>query len=325
MTTKIIFFASDEFGANALQALSLDKQYKIVGIVSPVLKKQGRNRKFIENEIDKFATKNNIEIFRHQKINALFIEILLKKKADIGIVVSSGYLIPDNLINIFPHKVLNVHPSLLPKYRGPSPIQSALINGDSVTGITIMEITNQLDGGPILAQLPIKINNSDNAISLKERLIPLSTKLLLNTLTNLIDNQIIQEKQDERKASYTRKIEKIDGKINWSQTATTINNQIRAYAGWPNTYTNYKNNRLTIFSGYPIALDDNNKKKRLGSVCIGNNRTYTVGQSEEKIFASVRCKNSELIITEVQIENKKRMHIKDFINGNISFLTSFLG
>ncbi|MBI51820.1 MAG: methionyl-tRNA formyltransferase [Chloroflexi bacterium] len=325
MKTKIIFFASDEFGADALEALNVEKKYQIEAIISPTIKRQGRNRKIIESQIDAFAIKNNIEIFRPKSIDPAFIELLAKKEADIGIVVSSGYLIPDDLINIFPHKIINVHPSLLPKYRGPSPIQASLLNGDLISGITIMEITNHLDGGPILAQLPLKISALDNAITLKERLIPLATKLLLKTLANLINNQITQEKQNERQASYTKKIEKNDGKINWSQNAKTINNQIRAYAGWPNAYTKYKDKRLTILSAYPVNLDTSNQYKKIGSVCIGNNRTYNIENHEEKIFASVRCNNSELIITEIQLENKRRMPIKDFINGNENFLTSYLG
>ena len=325
MKTKIVFFASDEFGADALQALYLEQKYKIVAIVSHVIKKQGRNRKIIENQIDVFAKKNNIEIFRPESINPSFIELLTSKEADIGIVVSSAYLIPDELINIFPHKVINVHPSLLPKYRGASPIQTTILNGDLISGITIMEITKKLDSGPILAQLSVKIKNLESAANLKARLIPLSTKLLLKTLDNLINNHIIQEKQDERKASYTKKIEKNDGEINWAQDAQTINNQIKAYAGWPNTYTKYKNKRLNILSAYPIKLDSSNKYKKIGTVCTGDNRTYDNEGNVERIFASVRCKNSELIITELQIENKRKMSIRDFINGNNNFLNSLLG
>lgn len=325
MITKIIFFASDEFGADALQALFSEKKYQILCLISPEMKKQGRNRKIITNEIDAFAIKNNIEILRPKTIDKTFINLLSKKQPDIGIVVSSSYLIPDNLINIFPNKVINIHPSLLPKYRGPAPIQSSLINGETTTGITVMQINNQLDGGPILAQLPLQIQNTDNAMTLKKKLIPLATKLLINTLINLKNNQITQEKQNDKHASYSKKIEKNDGEINWSKSAETINNKIRAYVGWPNSYTNYQNKRLTIFSAHPIRLDDSNKYKKIGEVCAGNNRTYTIGNTEEKISATVRCKNSELIISELQLENKNRMSIKDFLNGNNDFLSSSLG
>ena len=325
MTTKIIFFASDEFGADALLALHSEKKYQILAIICPEIKKQGRNRKIITNEIDAFAIKNNIEIFRPKSIDKSFVNLLAKKQPDIGIVVSSSYLIPDKLINIFPNKVINVHPSLLPKYRGPAPIQSSLMNGETITGITVMQITNELDGGPILAQLPLKIQKTENAMTLKNKLIPLATKLLINTLINLKNNQIAQEKQNDKKASYSKKIEKNDGEINWSQSAETINNKIRAYVGWPNSYTNYQSKRLTIFSAHPTRLDGSNKYKKIGEVCAGNNRTYIIGNTEEKISATIRCKNSELIISELQLENKKRMPIKDFINGNSDFLSSSLG
>ena len=155
-------------------------------------------------------------------------------------------------------------------------------------------------------------------MNLKNKLIPLATKLLINTLTNLKNNQITLEKQNDKHASYSKKIEKNDGEINWSKSAETINNKIRAYVGWPNSYTNYQNKRLTIFSAHPIRLDDSNKYKKIGEVCAGNNRTYTIGNTEEKISATVRCKNSELIISELQLENKNRMSIKDFLNGIIS-------
>ena len=320
MKTNIIFFGSGTFGTETLSNLCQINDYSIKVVVTAPLKKQGRNRKIVDNPIDIIAKNNNIQILRPDKIDTKFIKTIASYNPAIGILVNSSHFLPENLIKVFPNKIINVHPSLLPKHRGPSPIQTALLDGDYVTGISFMEITKALDAGPIIAQYPISIDNKDNLISLTNKLQLISANSINNVLQKIINKELCYEKQNEDLATYTSKIHKDDGRINWDQPAQIINNNIRAYTGWPNSFTTFNEKRLMIHSASIIDLDPTNKKHQIGTILSGNNRTYYYKNKLTKIHASIRCKNSELVIEFLQIANKQRVHIQDFINGNKDFI-----
>lgn len=320
MKTNIIFFGAGTFGTETLSNLCKINDYSIKVVVTAPLKKQGRNRKIVNNPIDIIAKNNDIQIIRPDKIDTAFIKKIASYNPAIGVLINSSHFLPEELIKIFPNKIINVHPSLLPKHRGPSPIQTALLDGDHVTGISFMEITKALDAGPIIAQYPINIDNKDNLITLTNKLQLVSADTIHNVLQKILNKELFYEKQNEDLATYTRKFQKDDGRINWNQTSQIINNNIRAFAGWPNSFTTFNEQRLMIHAGSIIDLDPDNKKYKIGTILAGNNRTYYYNNNSTKIYASIRCKNSEFIIEFLQIANKERVHIKDFINGNKDFI-----
>jgi|TARA_B110000263_G_scaffold205408_2_gene185964 methionyl-tRNA formyltransferase len=325
MKINIIFFGTGQFGAKSLLSLCNNNQFNVRAIVTQPKKKKGRDRKIITNDIENIADNFNIEILRSEKIDDKLIEKVSTFNPHIGILISSSHFLSKKLIDIFPYNVINVHPSLLPQYRGSSPMQSALSNGEKITGITIMNISNKLDAGPIIAQYIIKIDDGDNFVTLANKL-SIKTSLFLNKVIHkYINKEITSEKQQEVRATYTNKIFKSNGKIKWKQNSHMINNQIRSLSGWPNSFTFFNNKQLIIHAAVPIQLDNQNIKKKIGIVCSGNNREYTNNLNEvKKIYATVRCYKSELIIEELQLENKKRMSIQSFINGNNNFINSTL-
>lgn len=320
MKTSIIFFGAGKFGAETLLILSQSNNYSIDLVVTSPLKKQGRNRKIVDSPIDTIAKKNGIQVIRPEKIDSQFIKKIQSYKSEIGILVNSSHFLPEDLIKVFPNKIINIHPSLLPKHRGPSPIQTALLDGDRVTGITIMEITKNLDAGPIIAQYPIHIDSKDNLVSLTKKLQTISANSIHSILQKILNKELYYERQNGDLATYTKKINKNDGRINWDQSAQIINNKIRAFAGWPNSFTTFNEKKIIIHSGSVINLNPEYIKHPTGTILDGNNRTYYCNDKLTKIYASIRCQDSEFVIEFLQMANKQKVHVKDFINGNKEFV-----
>jgi methionyl-tRNA formyltransferase len=204
-----------------------------------------------------------------------------KIKPDLLIVANFGKIIPENILKFPGYGCLNVHPSLLPKYRGASPVQSAILNGDKETGVSIILMDEQIDHGPILTQKKTVIGPDETADQLCHRLALLGSELLIDVIPNWIRGEKQLIAQDEEKATYTRILTRKDGAIDWSKPAQKIERQIRAFQPWPGTYTFYNGKRLKILKA--------------------------------------RLEKDKLIIKEVQPEGKKQMSFADFLLGHKDF------
>ncbi|PIR72090.1 MAG: methionyl-tRNA formyltransferase [Candidatus Nealsonbacteria bacterium CG10_big_fil_rev_8_21_14_0_10_36_24] len=288
---KIIFLGTPEFGVIILEGL-INGGHKPILVVTAPDKPVGRKQMLTPPPVKTIAQKYNILIEQPKKIKNL--ELKIKNlKPDLGIVAAYGHIIPQEILTIPKYGFLNVHPSLLPKYRGPSPIQTAILNGDEETGVTIILMDEKIDHGPILAKRELEFSISNFQFSkLHDKLAELGVKLLLETIAKWINGEIKPKPQNESKATYTKIIKKDDGKINWSRPTTEIEKQIRAFNPWPGTFTFIKKNNLPSL------------KLRRASKII-----------RVKILEAEVSKSNQLIIKKIQPEGKKPMTFEEFKRG----------
>jgi len=247
---KIIFFGTPDFAIPTLKKLAAN--FSIEAIITQPDKPIGRKKIITAPPIKKYALKRDFLILQPEKLNQDFISRLKELKPDLGIVVAYGKILSKKILNIPKFGCLNIHASLLPKYRGAAPIQAALLHGDKKTGITIMQMDVGLDTGDIVSQKKIKIKKEDNFQTLHDKLAELGAELLIKTIPNYIAGKIKPKKQDESKASYFPTISKNQGEINWQNSAEKIFNQIRAFTPWPGAFTFFKNKKLDIIIANPV-------------------------------------------------------------------------
>ena len=226
---KIIFFGTPEFSVKILEALRDNNLAPDLIITAPD-KPVGRKMHLTSSAVKTWAKTHNVPVEYDYKN-------LITLKPDIGIVASFGKIIPADILKIPRYGFLNVHPSLLPKFRGSSPIQSAILSGDKETGVTIMLLNEKMDEGLILTNNKLQISNNITAKELEEKLAELGGKLLVETIPKWINGEIKPQLQDHGKATYTKKIMKEDGLIDWNEPPEIIDRKIRAFTPWPGAYT----------------------------------------------------------------------------------------
>lgn len=299
---KIVFFGTPNFSLPALEAL-LKEKYDIVLVVTKPDQPAGRNLILSPSPVKVYAKKLGLQIY--EQINDLN-EYLDRENPSLGIVVAYGKIIPLNILGMFPFGCLNIHPSLLPKYRGSSPIQSAILNSDLETGVSIIKLDEKMDHGPIVARKSIEISAEETAESLHDKLSQVGAELLINILPDYLSGKITPKPQDESQATYTKIIAKGDGKIDWRKPAKEIERQIRAFYPWPGSFTEFSQNnrvlKIKIISAEVL-------EKNPSSVDIVGKLQNVSGR------LIVNCGKGSLIINKLQLEGKKEMTDKEFING----------
>jgi len=245
---KIVFFGSPEAALPSLEKL-LESGHSVEMVITQPEKAAGRGLKTAPSAVKKFAVSRGIPVLEPQKIRTdLTVPQRLKQiEPDINIVVAYGQIIPASIIYLPVHKTLNVHFSLLPKYRGAAPVQWAILNGETKTGVTIMELNEKMDEGDILRTAETEILPNENAHELEKRLAVIGASLLGKTLQEI--NEIKRIPQDHSQATYAPKIKKEDGRINWSDQGLDIERRIRAFACRPGAFTFFRGQRLTILAG----------------------------------------------------------------------------
>lgn len=276
---KIIFIGTPEFGAAVLKKL-IDSNLKPVLVVTETSKPVGRKQVLTPPPVKVLAEKYNIPILQPKKILDSRFQIL-DSKPDLILMAAYGQIMPKEILAIPKYGCLNVHPSLLPKYRGPSPIQAALLNGDEETGVTIMLTEEKMDAGPIVAQKELIIGQKDDYKTLHDKLADLGAELLVETIPKWLTGEIKARLQEEAQATYTKILKREDGQIDWQKKPEEIERQIRALNPWPGAFTLYQGQRLKILKA--------------------------------------GLENDKLIIEEVQPEGKKPMGFDDFLRGHPDF------
>ena len=259
-------------------------------------------------------------VFRDPKESvSILIEKLNSLKPDLAVIAAYGKILPKEILEIPRHGFINVHPSLLPKYRGASPIQYAILNGDKETGVTIMKIDEKMDHGPILATSKFQITNSKITYpELSKKLAELGAELLIKTILDYISEKIKPVKQNHLKATYTKIIKKEDGKIDWSRSAQDLERMTRAYYPWPSAWTTWNGKILKILEA-DISKYKNNFQ--IGEVFLLKhpNVLRNVG-----MLLCVKCGIGNLIIKKLQLEGGKILTTKEFLNGHKYFVGSIL-
>ncbi len=315
---KIIFIGTSDFAVKILSEL-IKKGYNFSFIVTSPNRRAGRNKKLKESPVSLIAKKNKITTFKPEKIST-FQNKIKKSFPDLIIVCDYGQKIPKTILEIPKKGCLNVHPSLLPKLRGPSPIKELILKGENKTGVTIIKMNEKIDKGPIIAKEELKIKKEKPTYQeLHNQLAILGANLLIKTIPKWINEKVKTNLQDESRATYTKMITKKCGKINWKEPACEIEKKVRAFNPWPGTYSFFK--------------DKKTKKEKMVKITKADIQTQTKDGpfgSPGKVYMATNDKlavqtgKDFLIINKIQIENKKEMNVKDFINGNVDFIGTIL-
>src|SRR3989339_467548 len=262
---KITFFGTPNFSIPFLKSLLENENFHVQAIVTQEDKEIGRKKILTPPKIKQFCQNHESRIIVFQSPNTnkdqKLIETLKTFQSDFFIVVAFGQILSQQILDIPKYGCINVHASLLPKYRGASPIQQSLLNCDKKTGISIMEIVKKMDAGDIWQQKEIKITENDNLETLSEKLSSEGTKLLIETLPKIIEGKINKEAQNEAKATYCSKITKEDGQIDFqNDTSEKIINKIKAFTPWPSCYFFWKSKKIKLLEAYESPLQKNINK-----------------------------------------------------------------
>jgi len=299
---KYIFFGTPKFAAIVLEKL-INAGYIPEAVICNPDEPIGRKQILTSPPTKILARKYGINILQPEILANYKLQIT-NHKPDLAIVAAYGKILPKEILEIPKHGFINIHGSLLPKYRGASPIQSAILNGDKETGITIMKVDEEIDHGPIISNVKIQISDDDTYGILSQKLAVTGAELLTKVIPDYIYGKIEPVAQDHSKATYTKIIKKEDGKIDWSKSAEEIERMTRAFYPWPTAWAIWNNKILKI-----IRAD----------ITGGNN--HEIGQIflTNKKELAVKCGSGSLIIKKMQLEGGKILSAKEFLNGHKDF------
>lgn len=303
---KIVFFGTPPFAARILEAL-LSSRHSVVAVVTQPDRPQGRKLQVQPPAVKQTLLEKGekIPLFQPEVASTEEIASTLKKfSPDLFVVVAYGEIIKENLLSIPPYRCINVHPSLLPKYRGAAPLQRALMSGEEKTGVCIIEMVKKMDAGPILGKREISISDEQTGGELEAELCEVSISLLLDVIDRIENGKVKVELQDEGSVTFAPKIKAEDRHIDWERPARELHNQIRALSPYPGAYTE-------VWLG--------KEKKRL-VILRAEMDTRQGRESKETLLWSkkewvITCGDRSLSLKEVQLEGKKRMSIDEFIRG----------
>jgi len=296
---RIVFFGSPEFSLAPLKTLYLGG-YEIVGVYTQEPKKKSRGMKEITTPVHQWAESQLLPVFTPVALNQESINEFQSLKPDVAILFAYGKIIPKAWLDIPLYGFINIHASLLPKWRGAAPVQRSIENNDEITGISIMKMNEKLDEGPVLASQEIPITKETNGLNLINQMSLDSCSLLFNTLEKYFLGKIKLHDQDSSLSSYANKINKIESKINWSEKAATIERKIRAFYPYPAMWFNHEGRRYKVL------------KSKI------SNQIGKVGEIIDTPL-TIACGDQSLEILEIQAEGKKAVSIDNFILGNTNF------
>lgn len=295
---RIVYMGTPEFSVEPLKRLN--EKYDVVMVVTQPDKKIGRKQEIKFSPVKEYAIENNIEVFQPVKIREDYKKVL-DKNPDVIITCAYGQIIPKEILDYPRYRCINIHASLLPKYRGGAPIHHSIINGDEYTGISIMYMDEKMDSGDVLYQKAIRIEDNDNVGTMFEKLSVLGADMIIDSLPKIISGEIKPIKQNESEVTYAFNISKEDEKIDFNNSSKDIFNKIRGLNPFPVGYSLLDGKRVKIFSS---KVGNSNKDGKIGEII----NVYKDG-------IGIKTNDGEIILLEIQIEGKKRTSVKDYLNG----------
>ena len=307
---KIIFMGTPDFAEESLKSI-YEAGHEIVGVVTNPDKPKGRGMKMIPSPVKEFAIEENLKIFQPEKVknNEEFINELKALQPDVICVVAYGKILPKEILDIPPYGCINVHASLLPQYRGATPVQWAVLNGDKTTGVTTMYMDVGMDTGDMILKEEVQIGEDETTGELWDRLKTIGGKLLVETLKQIEKGTAPREKQGED-FTVAPMLSKDMAKIDWNKSAKEIKNLVRGLNPIMGAYT-FLNDKKIKFWKVKVAGEDEIYAENLGFLTNG---TVIVSDPKDGIF--IKCKEGILKVLEIQGENAKKMAIQDYLRGN---------
>ena len=303
---RVLFMGTSEFAIPALKAL-IAQNHEIIGVVTQPDRPSGRGKKLLPTPVRVIATDHNLQVYQPEKVrNADFVKTLKQLNPDVIVVVAFGQLLPKRVLDIPSCGVINLHPSLLPKYRGAAPIQWTLINGEDETGVTLMLLDVGEDSGDIICMERLPIELEDTSETLHQKLANIGAQLLIEVLSDLQPGEPpVATPQNHSEATHAPRLTKEIGCINWSESSTRIHNLIRGTLGWPGAHTFFRDSTfIKIIESFPIPTIENRLNEQHGTIRI---------DTEKQLFVSTG--QGEIKLLQVQPATKKVMSSRDFVNG----------
>tara|TARA_B100001123_G_C15186757_1_gene977635 strand:+ start:184 stop:1104 length:921 start_codon:yes stop_codon:yes gene_type:complete len=296
MSLKIVFMGTPKFSIPSLELL-IKKKFNVLNVYTQPPQKSKRGQKINSSAIEEFCKKNKISFRNPNNLNSdQENEIFKKLSADLAVVVAYGQLIPKSFLNLTKHGFINIHASLLPKWRGAAPIQRAIMNGDKQTGVSIMKIEEKLDSGPVLASKEIELNQNATHGEIEKKLSIMGADLLVENLKKLEEGNLKFIEQAHSEATYAKKIDKSETKINWNLDATKVLAHIHGLSPAPGAWFEHKGERFKVLRATKFSASGN------PGVLLDENLT-------------VACKSDSIKILEIQRQGKNKQTIKDFLLG----------
>ncbi|WP_027208616.1 methionyl-tRNA formyltransferase [Butyrivibrio hungatei] len=319
---KIIFMGTPDFAASALEKIA-EAGHEITLVVTQPDKPKGRSGELQVSDVKACALKHGFPVFQPERIKLPENVAYLKNyEADIYVVAAFGQILSQEILDIPKFGCVNIHASLLPKYRGAAPIQQAIIDGEKTTGVTIMQMAAGMDTGDILLQREIPIGDNETGGGLFDKLSELGAELIVEALPKIERGELTPVPQDEELATKCGKLSKNMGKIDFNKNAVDIRNLVRGLNPWPSAYTRLEGKMLKIWTA--DAIDDKNVKEIAGNAEVMKNAEPGTVSFVTKEVIGVATGKGTLVLKEVQLEGKKRMLVKDFLLGNkVEIGTSF--
>lgn len=296
---KILYLGTPEISAFVLKKM-IEDNFNIVGVVTQIDKVQGRNNKLVASPVKVVAQEHGIKILQPEKVRDI-IEETKDIDPDLILCLAYGQIVPEDFLNIPKYGSLNLHGSLLPAYRGAAPMQYSLLNGDAVTGITLMEMVKKMDAGRMYYKEVVDIDNNDNYDTLTIKMAKAAAKIVIEQLENYVNGKLIGEEQNEELVTFTKKIMLEDEVINFDISAEEVRNKIRALAMTPGAYFVYQNEKYKLFDVDIVEVSG----YKSGSIVEYNKNDFIIA-----------CAKNAIKIKIIQKPGKRIMNYKDFYNGN---------
>ncbi|CAN5875968.1 MAG: methionyl-tRNA formyltransferase [Acidobacteria bacterium] len=297
---KIVFMGTPQAAVPSLERI-LQDQHEVVAVWTQPDKPAGRGNKLTALPVKEFALQNDLPIYQPTKIKtAESLELFRSHNADVAVVVAYGRILPETFLQAFSHGAINVHFSLLPKYRGAAPVNWAIAGGEIKTGVTTMQMDAGLDTGGIFLQKETEIGADENAIELMERLSLLGADLLSETL--VMYDELVPQPQTNSEATFAPMMKKEDGLIDWNRAAEEISNRVRGFQPFPTSHTKFQGKKLTVWKS---RVESRESRVESGEILEAKGDKFLVGCGQ----------NSVLLVEELQLEGKRRMSNRDFLNG----------
>jgi methionyl-tRNA formyltransferase len=307
---RIVFMGTPEFAVTPLEFLMLNRS-GVVAVYTQPDKEAGRGRILVVSPVKSVALKWKLPLYQPVDFKSIEErERLIALKPDVIVVAAFGQILPQSILGIPRRSCLNIHPSLLPKYRGVSPVPAAILNGDEFTGVSVMILDKGVDTGPVLVQAQASINGWDTTTTLTEKLSRIGAQLLIEVLPRWIQGKLVPQKQDNTQATYTHMIDKEAGAIDWHQPATDLWRQVRAYQPWPGSYTRWQGKQLKIIEALPLE----------GQADVPGRVILLAGE----VAFGVETGSGRLGILRVQMEGKRIMTGGEFLRGQRQLIGAIL-
>lgn len=300
---RVCFLGTPEFAASSLQRLLNDDHYLVVGVVTQPDRPAGRKLQLTPSPVKKLALEHNLPVLTPENLrkDPAAVETINSWKAEVGVVVAFGQILNQEFLSMFRFGCVNVHSSLLPRWRGAAPIQRSVEAGDKQTGVCLQKVVLKLDAGDVIGSRTVDLDNEINSVELHDKLAILGADLLHVELMDYVRGHLAGVPQDESKVTYAKKIEKTESELDFKLPALTLHNKVRAFTWGPGTFTNFEGKRLKIHKTRVVDESSNGVPGKVIEV--------------KKESFLVQTGSGVLEILEVQPESKAKMSAKDFITG----------